>query len=270
MSVPSHLLEVMIDVARTAGTGLREDFAHKESLDVREKNGAADPVSTADLRSESTVRRMLGEAFPDYGFLGEESGLTAGTSTLTWIVDPLDGTGNFLCGVPAFAVSIALARGDEVLAGVTYAPVLDELFSAERGAGAFLNGRRLHVSDRADLAHAMLGVGLPFAGKPRLLQFLKEMERLMPKVFGVRRWGAGTIDLAYVAAGRYDAYWEQSVAAWDIAAGALMVEEAGGVACDTLGRPLKLAGGTMLGCTPQIREALLRELAPIDGGGEKA
>lgn len=257
-------MEVMISAARRAGAGLKEDFARTDTLSVRDKNGAADPVTSADLRSEATVREMLGAAFPDYGFLGEESGLTQGKDERHWIVDPLDGTGNFLCGVPAFAVSIALARGDDVLAGVTYAPILDELFAAEQGCGAFLNGSPIKVSARQDLAHAMLGVGLPFAGKPRLPQFLKEMERLMPKVFGVRRWGAGTIDLAYVACGRYDAYWEQSVAAWDIAAGVVLVKEAGGVVSDTVGAPLKLAGGTMLGCTPQLHQALLGALAPID------
>jgi myo-inositol-1(or 4)-monophosphatase len=270
MHTTSRLLEIMIGAARQAGAGLKEDFAHKEDLSVRDKNGAADPVTSADLRSEGVVRELLDKAFPDYGFLGEEGGLTKGRDERTWIVDPLDGTGNFLCGVPAFAVSIALARGNDVLAGVTYAPMLDELFYAEKGAGAFLNGAPIRISSRQGLEHAMLGVGLPFAGKPRLPQFLKEMERLMPKVFGVRRWGAGTIDLAYVACGRYDAYWEQSVAAWDIAAGVVLVQEAGGVACDTLGRPLALANGTVLGCTPQLRPALLEALSPIDDGKPKA
>jgi len=264
MNNASRLMQVMVDAAREAGAGLKADFARIDTLNVREKNGAADPVSSADLHSEAMIRKLLTAAFPDYGFLGEEGGLTKGKSDRTWIVDPLDGTGNFLCGVPAFAVSIALARGNEVLAGVTYAPILDEIFCAEKGAGAFLNGTRINVSSRQGLSHALLGVGLPFAGKPRLPQFLKEMERLMPKVFGVRRWGAGTVDLAYVACGRYDAYWEQSVAPWDIAAGVVLVEEAGGVACDTLGRPLDLMGGTMLGCTPQIKDDLLRELSPID------
>ncbi len=264
MNNVSSQMQAMVEAAREAGAGLQEDFASLGTLQVSEKNGTADPVSSADFRSEATVRRCLSAAFADYGFLGEESGLTRGNSDCTWIVDPLDGTGNFMCGVPAFAVSIALVRGNDVLAGVTYAPMLGEFFRAEKGKGAFLNDVPIRVSSRQGLDRAMLGVGLPFAGKPRLPQFLKEMERLMPKVFGVRRWGSGTIDLAYVACGRYDAYWEQSVAPWDIAAGVVLVEEAGGVVCDTVGRPLDLMNGTMLGCTPQVKKDLLRELTPID------
>lgn len=258
----------MIDAAQLAGAGLRNDFLAVSSLDVRHKIDLSDPVSAADLRSEATLREALAAVGPDYGFLGEEGGLVRGNDeTHMWIVDPLDGTFNFLCGLEQFAVNVALARNGEVIAGVTHVPMLGETFWAERGSGAWLNGRPIAVSKRQRLIQAMLGVGIPYASKPRHRQFIAEMERLTTQVSGIRRFGAGAIDMAYVACGRFDAYWEQTVSAWDMAAGVVLVEEAGGVVTDTLGRPIDLMGGTVLASTSQLHGELLQALAPVDADG---
>jgi len=263
MSAPSETLRAMIEAAHAAGEGLRRDFAILSTLEIRHKKGLADPFTEADLRAEETVRTMLSAASPDYGFLGEEGGLTEGADrSHVWIVDPLDGTANFLTGIPLFAVNIALARDGEVIAGVTYVPMLGETFRAEEGGGAYLNDRPIRVSSRQDMIQAILAVGIPFAGKPRHDQFLAEMERLTPRVSGIRRLGAGAIDMAYVACGRFDAYWEQSVSAWDMAAGAVIVREAGGLVTDTSGGHLDLMGGTMLASTPQLHAELLDALRP--------
>jgi myo-inositol-1(or 4)-monophosphatase len=261
----SARLAAMIEAARAAGEGLCADFSRVDQLDVARKNGPADFVSAADRRSEETLRQRLSGAYPAYGFLGEETGFTAGEdATHTWVVDPLDGTTNFLYGIPAFAVNIALMRSGRVVAGVTYAPMLRELFHAEQGGGAFLNDRGIRVSPRERLENAVLGVGIPFMGKPRQPQFIAEMERLTPRVAGIRRIGAGAIDMAYVACGRYDAYWEQSVSAWDLAAGVILVEEAGGVVTDTRGGVLDVMNGTVLACTRPLQPVLLEALRPVE------
>ena len=261
----SPTIAAMLAAARAAGDGLAADFARIDLLDVRHKADHSDPFSEADLKAEEIVRTMLAAAQPSYGFLGEEGGLKLGTdASHVWIVDPLDGTANFLTGLPIFAVNIALARDGEVIAGVTHLPMLGETFWAETGRGAWLNDRPIRVSSRPTLESAVLGVGIPFAMKPRHDQFLAEMERLTKRVTGIRRLGAGAVDTAYVACGRLDGYWEQSVSAWDMAAGAILVREAGGVVTDTLGGPLDLMGGTCLACTPQIQAALLEAIAPID------
>jgi myo-inositol-1(or 4)-monophosphatase len=256
----------MIAAAEAAGDGLKQHFAEIASLEISHKIGLADKFTEADLSAEATVREHLARWCPDYGFLGEEGGLIQGAdASHIWIVDPLDGTANFLCGLPLFAVNIALARNGHVIAGVTHVPMMHETFWAEEGGGAFLNGHQIRVSDRTELIHAMLAVGIPFAGKPRHRQFYAEMERLTQRVTGIRRLGAGAIDMAYVACGRFDAYWEQSVSAWDMAAGSVIVREAGGVVSNTLGGTLDLMGGTMLATTPQLQAELLDALAPADG-----
>lgn len=254
----------MIAAAKKAGEGLIVDRARIATLDVRSKAGPADMFSEADLRAEETVLNALRAFQPDYGFLGEEGGVQAGRDPAhLWIVDPLDGTTNFLTGSPLFAVNIALARDGHVIAGVTYAPMLDELFWAEEGQGAWLNDAPIRVASRATLGEAVVGVGIPFATKPRHDQFLAEMTRLTTRVTGIRRLGAGAIDMAWVACGRFDAYWEQSVSAWDMAAGTVIVREAGGLVTNTLGEPLDLMGGTVLACTPEIQRELLAELTPV-------
>ena len=260
----SPVIAAMVAAARAAADGLRIDRGRIASLVVENKAGVSDMFSEADLRAERTIRAALFAHNASYGFLGEEGGLQPGSDPEhVWIVDPLDGTANFLAGSPLFAVNIALARAGVPIAGVTFAPAIDELFWAQEGEGAFLNGERIHVSQRASLADATLGVGIPFATKPNHEQFYAEMRRLTPQVTGIRRVGAGAIDMAWVACGRYDAYWEQSVSAWDMAAGVIIVREAGGVVTDTLGGELDLMDGTVLAANPLIYKGLLRALERV-------
>ena len=262
---PSPLLAAMIEAARAAGEGLKRDFAHLSSLHIETKAGLDDMFTAADLRAEEIVRAHLTAIDPSFGFLGEEGGLVEGTdASNVWIVDPLDGTTNFLCGLPLFAVNVGLVRDGEPVAGVTHVPMMEETFWAEQGSGAFLNGEPIRVSKREGMIHAVLGVGIPFASKPRHEQFYAEMERLTRRISGIRRLGAGALDMAYVACGRFDAYWEQSVSAWDIAAGVVIVREAGGLVTNSGGGHLDLMGGTVLAATPQIQLELLEALKPIE------
>lgn len=266
MATHSPLIAAMLDAAFAAGEGLKRDFANIAQLQVRHKQGLDDMFTEADLRAEQTVRERLSSFRPDYGFLGEEGGLVAGVDPdNVWIVDPLDGTTNFLIGLPLFAVNIALACQGRAVAGVTHIPLLNETFWAERGQGAYLNDLPIHVSGRQTMIEAVLGVGIPFASKPRHEQFAAEMARLTPRVSGIRRLGAAAVDMAYVACGRFDAYWEQSVNAWDIAAGTVIIEEAGGIVTDTLGQSLVLDNGTVLASAPQLHSELVGAIAPVDG-----
>ncbi|MEO1273978.1 MAG: inositol monophosphatase family protein [Pseudomonadota bacterium] len=229
-------LNVMIRAARKAGRQLVRDFGEVENLQVSMK-GAGDFVSNADRKAEQTIRDMLMEARPNYGWLGEESEPVDGKDpTRRWIVDPLDGTTNFLHGVPHWAVSIGLEHRGKMAAGVVYDPVKDEMFVAEEGAGAWLNDRRLRVSARRELSGAIFATGLPFGTKTTLPEMFKDLTALLPRTAGVRRFGSAALDLAYVAAGRYDGYWEREIQAWDIAAGLILVKEAGGLV-GSLGAP---------------------------------
>ena len=230
MATPSALLNVMIDAARKAARGLARDFGEVTELQVSKK-GAADFVTNADLKAEQTLFEILTKARPGYSFLGEERGMIEGTDkTHTWIVDPLDGTTNFMHAIPHFAVNIALQReGEGVVAGVTYNPITNEMFWVEKGKGAFLGAeKRLRVAARRNLDESVLATGVPFAGRPGHGQFLKELHQVSQKVAGVRRFGSAALDLAWVAAGRFDAYWERNLNPWDIAAGVLMIQESGG------------------------------------------
>jgi myo-inositol-1(or 4)-monophosphatase len=224
----SPLINVMIGAARKAGRALARDFGEVENLQVSRK-GPADFVSSADLKAEKTLFEELSKARPGYGFLMEERGEIPGTDkTNRFIVDPLDGTTNFLHGIPHFAISIALEREGILVAGVVYNIVRDELFWAEKGAGAYLNDRRLRVAARADMRDALFATGAPWHGRPGHEIFLGELERVIAGAAGVRRFGSAALDLAYVAAGRFDGYWERGLNAWDVAAGAVLVREAGG------------------------------------------
>jgi myo-inositol-1(or 4)-monophosphatase len=230
VATPSALLNVMIDAARKAARGLARDFGEVTELQVSKK-GAADFVTNADLKAEQTLFEILTKARPGYSFLGEERGMIEGTDkTHTWIVDPLDGTTNFMHAIPHFAVNIALQReGEGVVAGVTYNPITNDMFWVEKGKGAFLGAeKRLRVAARRNLDETILATGIPFAGKPGHGQFLKELHQVSQKVAGVRRFGSAALDLAWVAAGRFDAYWERNLNPWDIAAGVLMIQESGG------------------------------------------
>ena len=228
MSTPSALLKVMIDAARKAARGLTRDFGELAELQVSRK-GPADYVSAADIKAEQVIIEELSKARPGYGFLAEESGKTEGTDkTHIWIIDPLDGTTNFLHAIPHFAVNIALAREGVIVAAVTYNPATGDLYWAEKGKGAFMNDKRLRVAARRDLVETILATGIPFAGRPGHAQFLKELHQLTQRVSGIRRFGSAALDLAWVAAGRFDGFWERSLNPWDIAAGLLLVTEAGG------------------------------------------
>ncbi|MEL6594905.1 MAG: inositol monophosphatase family protein [Pseudomonadota bacterium] len=222
-------LNVMMKAARKAGRSLAKDFREVENLQVSMK-GAGDFVSRADLAAEEIIKTDLMEARPTYGWLAEEGGEIEGQDpTRRWIVDPLDGTTNYLHGLPHWAVSIALEHKGDIVAGVVYDPTKDELFFAEKGQGAWMNESRLRVSGRHKLIESIFATGLPFAGRPELPQTLQELARLLPATAGVRRFGSAALDLAYVAAGRYDGYWERRLQSWDLAAGSLIVREAGGL-----------------------------------------
>lgn len=221
-------LNVMIQAARKAGRSLVKDFREIENLQVSMK-GAGDFVSRADIAAEAIVTDILTEARPTYGWLGEEGGGEPGKDpTRRWIVDPLDGTTNFLHGLPHWAVSIALEHKGEVIAGVIFDPAKDEMFVAEKGQGAWLNETRLRVSGRSKLIEALFATGLPFGGRDDLPETIADLARILPTCAGVRRWGAAALDMAYVAAGRLDGFWERRLHAWDIAAGMVIVREAGG------------------------------------------
>ena len=215
-------LNIMIKAARKAGRSLVKDFREVENLQVSMK-GAGDFVSKADIAAEEILREELMGARPTYGWLGEESGGADGEDpTRRWIVDPLDGTTNFLHGMPHWAVSVALEHKNQIVAGVVYDAAKDELFFAEKGEGAWMNNTRLRVSGRNRMIEAVFSTGLPFGGRADLPDTLQELARILPLTAGVRRWGSAALDLAYVAAGRYDGYWERKLNAWDIAAGTLL------------------------------------------------
>lgn len=223
-------LNIMIKAARRAGRSLVKDFREVEQLQVSSK-GPGDFVSKADRESERMIKQDLLEARPTYGWLGEETGAQDGADpTRRWIVDPLDGTTNFLHGMPHWAVSIALEHKGEIVSAVVFDAAKDEMFWAEKGAGAWMNERRIRVSGRRTMQEAVFATGVPFGGKKSLPLMLQDLARLMPVTAGVRRWGAASLDLAYVAAGRFDGYWERELGAWDVAAGLLLVREAGGLA----------------------------------------
>jgi len=221
-------LNLMIKAARKAGRSLVKDFREVENLQVSMK-GAGDFVTKADREAERIIKEELRGARPSYGWLGEETGEEAGEDpTRRWIVDPLDGTTNFLHGLPHWAISIALEHKGEIVSGVIFDPAKDEMFQAEKGQGAFMNETRLRVSGRRHMAEAIFATGVPFGTKKTLPATLKDLAKLMPACAGVRRWGAAALDLAYVAAGRYDGFWERELQPWDIAAGLIVVREAGG------------------------------------------
>jgi myo-inositol-1(or 4)-monophosphatase len=256
----SALLTVMIAAARKAGRALARDFGEIENLQVSKK-GPGDFVTAADMKAEQTLYAELAKARPGYGFLMEERGVVEGTDrTHRWIVDPLDGTLNFMHGLPHFAISIALEREGELIAGVVYDVVKDELFHAEKGRGAFLGDRRLRVAARTKMGDAIFATGIPWQGRPGHEKFLKELERVMNASAGVRRFGSAALDLAYVAAGRFDGFWERGLKPWDFAAGALLVREAGGFAREPDGQDF-MATGDIVAANESLLGPLVKTLA---------
>jgi myo-inositol-1(or 4)-monophosphatase len=256
-------LTVMANAAQKASKRLLRDFAEVEQLQVSIK-GPSDYVSQADMRAEQTLYEELERARPGYAFLMEESGHRGSENwSWRWVIDPLDGTTNFLHGIPHWAISIALERrlpegGSELAAGLIYAPASDEMFLAEKGGGAFLNEHRLRVSARREMKDAVFATGIPFAAvtPARRLAFARTLGTLMPNVAGVRRFGSAALDLAWVAAGRYDGYWELGLKPWDFAAGLLIVREAGGYATDPSGGGDPRNSGDIVAGNPHLHAPL--------------
>jgi myo-inositol-1(or 4)-monophosphatase len=259
----SALLNVMIKAAQKASRALKRDFGEVEHLQLSVK-GPANFVTAADRRAEETLRAELEHARPGYSFLGEEGGLHEGTDkTHCWVVDPLDGTLNFLHGIPHFAISIALEREGSIIAGVVYNPASDDLFTAERGKGAFLNDRRLRVAARKQLAAAVVACALPHPSRGDVMLTRNEHAAVQQKVAGLRRFGAAALDLAWVAAGRFDAYWEHHLSPWDMAAGIALVREAGGFVTDLDGREIELTSSGILAGNEAIHREMLRVLSEV-------
>ncbi|MGQ0444233.1 MAG: inositol monophosphatase family protein [Beijerinckiaceae bacterium] len=256
--IRSALMNVMIAAALKAGRGLKRDFGEVENLQVSVK-GPGDFVSAADRKAEKILHDELARARPGYGFVMEESGQIDGTDkSHTWFIDPLDGTTNFLHGLPIFAISIGLAREDQIIAGLVHNPATGDMFVAQKGQGAYQNNRRLRVSARRDIADSLIGCGIPHLGRasehPRLMS---DLATVMAKASNVRRLGAAALDLCFVAAGSYDGFWERNLHAWDVAAGVIIVKEAGGFVTDADGGAEMLAKGSICAGNEAIHRDLL-------------
>ncbi len=253
----SALINVMTAAARKAGRGLTRDFGEVENLQVSQK-GPADFVSNADRRAEQVLQRELERVRPGYSFLMEESGAISGSDPQhRWIIDPLDGTTNYLHAIPLFSISIALERDGELVAGVIYNPVSDELFSAERGKGAFLNDRRIRVAARRRLEDCVVTLGIPHRGRGDHEYAIAIQRAVMARAHGIRRTGSAALDLAWVAAGRFDGFFETGLSAWDVAAGIVIVREAGGYVTDTRNRDLSLTSGEVVAANPEVHHELI-------------
>jgi myo-inositol-1(or 4)-monophosphatase len=263
--IRSPLMTVMTDAVMKASRSLKRDFGEVENLQVSRK-GPGDFVSAADRKAEQILRDALEKARPGYGLVMEEGGIVQGTDTShRWHIDPLDGTTNFLHGLPQFAISVGLERDGQIVAGVVYDPAKDELFIAEKGKGAYLNNRRIRVAARNDMAEAVVGCGLPHIGKGDHGLFLREATVVMAEVGGMRRWGAAALDLAYVACGRFDGYWERGLNSWDVAAGILLIREAGGFVSEADGGGDPLNKKTICCGNEIIHRELLRLLKKAKG-----
>jgi myo-inositol-1(or 4)-monophosphatase len=260
MAYISPALNVMMAAARKAGRPLVRDLGELENLQVSMK-GPADFVTSADKRTEKILIEELSRARPGYGFLGEESGAIEGKDkTHRFIIDPIDGTTNFLHGIPHFAISIGLEREGQLVTALVYNPATDEMFVAEKGHGAYLNSKRMRVAARKQLGAALVATGFPFLGDEEkdFARMSAELAAVMPVTAGVRRMGAASLDLAYVAAGRYDAFWERGLAPWDVAAGILLVKEAQGVVTELNGGANMLEGGTILAANDPLHPQMLK------------
>jgi myo-inositol-1(or 4)-monophosphatase len=259
----SALINVMVKAARRAGRSLKRDLGEVENLQVSLK-GPANFVTMADKRAEEMLHDDLIKARPGYGFLGEEGGIREGADkSHTWIVDPLDGTTNFLHGIPQFAVSIGLQREGTIIAGLIYNPANDDLYLAERGKGAFLNDQRLRVAGRRSLGDCVIACGLPHMGRGDLELSRAEMTAIQAKVAGLRRFGAAALDMAFVAAGRFDGFWERNLQPWDMAAGQIIVREAGGIVSGIEGDDDPLKTGHVICGNEFVHAELVKILQPL-------
>jgi myo-inositol-1(or 4)-monophosphatase len=260
MAINTPLMNVMTAAVRKAGKAIVRDFGEVENLQISRK-GPSDFVTKVDIKAERVLRDELIRTRPHYSFVMEESGVVEGLDkTHRWYIDPLDGTTNFLHGLPHFAISVGLEREGQLVAGVVYNPATDDMFTAEKGRGAWHNDRRLRVSGRRDLNVALVATGIPYAGKPGHETFSAELSRVMIEVAGVRRFGAAALDLAWVAAGRYDAFWERGLSPWDMAAGIVILREAGGIVSDLSGAQDMLENGTILASNGQLHGRMLKVL----------
>ena len=269
MATRSALINVMHKAATAASRSMLRDFGEVENLQVTRK-GPADFVSRVDMNAERVIKAELQKARPDWGLEMEESGTIAGADpdAPCWIVDPLDGTTNYLHGIPHFAISIAVREKGKITAGLVFDPVRHEYFFAEAGSGAFVNDRRLRVSGRRLMADSLFATGIPYLGhgtEATHTQFSRELAQIMAVSAGVRRFGSAALDLAYVAAGRYDGFWEHGLSSWDIAAGILLVREAGGFVSDFASRDRALQSGDVVAGNPAIHAELLKQLAKAKG-----
>ncbi len=263
MAYSSPALNVMVAAARKAGRPLIRDFNELENLQISMK-GPADFVTSADKRTEKILIEELSKARPGYGFLGEEGGAVAGADkSHRFIIDPIDGTTNFMHGIPHFAISIGLERDGQMVAGVVFNPVTDDLYTAEKGHGAYLNNKRLRVAARKELAPSVIATGLPFMGKEGHARASAEMAEMMNVTAGIRRFGSASLDLAFVAAGRFDGFWERSLQTWDIAGGIVLVREAGGMISDLGGGAEMMAKGDILATNEYLHPQLLKLLKGV-------
>jgi myo-inositol-1(or 4)-monophosphatase len=259
----SALINVMVKAARRAGRNLKRDFGEVEHLQVSLK-GPANFVTKADKRSEEMLYDDLSKARPGYGFIGEEGGSREGADkSHTWIVDPLDGTTNFLHGIPQFAISIGLQREGVMIAGLIYNPANDDLYIAERGKGAFLNDQRLRVAGRRQLGECVIACGLPHIGRGDHELSRLEMAELQPRVAGLRRFGSAALDMAFIAAGRFDGYWERNLQPWDMAAGTIIVREAGGIVSGVGGDDDALKTGHVVCGNEHVHAELVKILKAV-------
>jgi myo-inositol-1(or 4)-monophosphatase len=275
MATRSPVLNMMIRAADKAAKSLKRDFGEVENLQVSKK-GPADFVSAADRKAEKTLRQELSKARPEFGLLMEESGEqeSRDEQRRRFIVDPLDGTSNFLHGLPHFAISIALEQRGEIVSAVVYDPIKEEMFWAEKGVGAYLNDRRIRVSARDRLDQALIGTGAPFKGHGDRGQFQAELDAVMANTAGVRRMGSAALDLAYVAAGRFEGYWERALSPWDIAGGICLVREAGGFVGEIEGKAIRIDSPSILAANAELEVTFQRLLqkagktakAPAQGG----
>jgi len=257
----SALMNVMTNAARKAARGLTRDFGEVEKLQVSVK-GPSNFVTRADMKAEQIIFEELSKARPAYCFLMEEQGAVEGTDkSHRWIIDPLDGTTNYLHGIPMWAISIALERDGEIVAGLIYNPVMEETFTAEKGKGAFLNDQRIRVAARRELSECVMATGIPHRGRPGHERFLKEVEAAMAQTSGIRRNGSAALDLAWLAAGRFDGFWERGIHAWDMAAGVIIAREAGAIVTDMDGGEKMLETGEIMATNYHLRrkfETLLK------------